>query len=111
MSKNFTLDDIRTAAEKKFGSTVIEIDSERSVELLNVLRLPKSKRDELQSLSKDDETKGEEQVTKILYLVAKTKGAADLLLKELDGDLAALVTIVEKHMEDTQAGEASPSDD
>ena len=125
---SFTLDDIRAAAEEKYGSTDIEL-SDRTVKLLNPLRLPKSKRDALMALQdrlkdegpKDGEQKdgdGEEEavdqeavLSECIELVADTPANGKALLKAINGDLAMLVEIFNRYTGGTKAGEASPSDE
>lgn len=119
MAKKFTLDDIREAAEKKYGSFDIEL-GDGEVSLLNPLRLPKAKRDalialqdQLDSAGEDDESKVDEEalLDDMIGLVAATPGQAKALLKALNGDLAMKVTIFNEYGQSTQAGEASASQD
>ena len=117
----FTLDNIREAAEAKYGSTDIEI-GETTIRLLNPLRLPKARRDALIAAqkgleaSKDDdgnevEVDQEGIFHEILSLVAETPAQAKVLLDALGDDLALLASVFEMYSEGTQAGEASASQD
>lgn len=119
-----TLDSIRAAAEAKYGSYVIE---DLGVTLLNPIRLPRERRDELIALSsdisKDDEEETEEasseaqekQLTKIIELVAATPEQANKLIAwvSTEGyiDLGILEVIVSGYMESQKVGEASASQD
>lgn len=109
---NFTLDDIRAAAEAKYGSTDIET-SKGTTKLVNPLRLSKTKRNKLTSIQEridagDDQA---EVLEDALRLVSATKAQADALLKDIDGDLAVLVEVFNAYNESAQVGEASASDD
>lgn len=111
---SYTLDDIRAAADAKYGSTDIELDEKTTVHLLNPLRLPKDKRAELMRiqdvLDKDgSDVDQEEALTNALRLVADHPKKADALIKAVDGDLAVLASIFETYVKGTQAGEASAS--
>jgi hypothetical protein len=117
----FTLDDIREAAEAKYGSTDIQVD-DVLVRLLNPLRLTKVKRTALIAYQKDLEAKdGEdgdsedvdqaEVFQAILRLVAATEHQGDVLIAELGDDLALLASVFEMYSAGTQAGEASASQD
>lgn len=112
-NKNFSLDDIRAAADKKYASTFIEV-GDTEIELVNILRLPKEKRDELFSIQKESD-EGEDNdveaaLTRSLYLVAKEEGGAKLLLDAIGGDLAVLSQVFETYSGETELGEASGSE-
>ena len=104
---SFTLDDIRAAAEAKYGSTDIET-SKGTVSLVNPLRLPKAKREALMSIQERLEA-GEDQqdlLEESLRLVAATKAQGDSLVKEIGGDLTVLVEVFTAYNESAQVGEA-----
>ncbi|MFI7315477.1 phage tail assembly protein [Streptomyces venezuelae] len=108
---SYSLDDIRNAAEAKYGSTDIELGGE-TVRLLNPLRLTKAARNELTALQErlgDDGADQEELLSEAIRLVAEHTKAADRLLKAVNGDLAVLAEIFDRYGEGTQAGEASAS--
>jgi hypothetical protein len=110
----FSLDDIRAAADAKYGSTDIQVDEKTTVSLLNPLRLPKEKRDELAKLQdrldSDDEGVDQEQVlADAIRLVADNGRKVDILLKAVGGDLALLAQIFETYGKGAQVGEASAS--
>lgn len=117
MTNNFSLDDIREAADKKYGSTFITVAGE-DVELVNVLRLSKDKRNELSAIqeSADKAEEGgedvdiEEVLAKSLRLVAKSSAQADRLINAIDGDLALLSQVFEVYSSETNLGEASGSE-
>ncbi|MFI9228980.1 phage tail assembly protein [Streptomyces rimosus] len=110
---SFSLDDIRTAAEAKYGSTDIELGDD-TVRLLNPLRLPKLSRQkltQLQDLMGGEDADQEELLSEAIRLVAETRKAADKLLKAVGGDLALLAEIFDRYGKGTQVGEASASRD
>jgi len=108
----FTLDNIRQAAQAKYGSTDIELDDGFTVKLLNPLRLTKARRTELQGLQARLEEEGADQ-EEILYatvrLVAQNEHAAERLSADVGEDLTVLVEIFRNYSEGTHAGEASAS--
>lgn len=120
---SFTLDDIRAAAETKYGATEIDLGGDTKVRLLNPLRLSKAKRDALVALQKelDHQEDGAEEGTEhidqegafkeTIRLVAESQYQAETLLSAVGDDLAVLAEIVERYSRGTQVGEASASDD
>ncbi|MEU5446884.1 phage tail assembly protein [Streptomyces californicus] len=106
----FSLDDIRSAADAKYGSTDIQIDDKTTVVLRNPLRLSKTERDELGSLQ--DKLDGDEALDQAdvladaIRLVAKDKKIAEKLIEQIDGDLALLAQVFSTYSKGTQAGEA-----
>lgn len=113
MATTFTLDDIRAAAEKKYGATEIDLGT-RVVSLVNALRLPKGRRDELLKLQDRLQEEGadqEELVKEAILLVAATEGEGKALLKAVGDDLAVLMEIFQNYAGETELGEASASDD
>ena len=110
----FSLDDIRAAADAKYGSTDIQVDEKTTVSLLNPLRLSKEKRDELSSLqnkldSEDEDVDQEQVLADAIRLVADNDKKVDVLLKAVGGDLALLAQIFETYGKGAQVGEASAS--
>ncbi|MYT31750.1 MULTISPECIES: phage tail assembly protein [unclassified Streptomyces] len=108
---SFSLDDIRNAAEAKYGSTDIEIGGD-TVRLLNPLRLAKDARTKLSALQDHLGTDGadqEELLSEAIRLVAEHPKAAEKLLDAVNGDLAVLAEIFDRYGKGTQAGEASAS--
>lgn len=113
MSKTFTLDDIRTAAEKNYGSLIIELGDGHKVELRNVMRLSDAERDEFMALSDredDDDVNVREALASMLRIVAATEGQANKLEEAFGEDLTLYAQTVELYKDATQAGEASPSE-
>ncbi len=111
----FTLDDIRAAAEAKYGSTDIQV-GDKTVRLLNPLRLPKVARNALVAVQKQLDNDGdaaeldqEELLSDAIRLVAETKAQAATLLTAVNGDLAVLAEIFATYGRSTQVGEASAS--
>ncbi|QPB09845.1 tail assembly chaperone [Streptomyces phage Sentinel] len=109
----FSLDNIRAAAEAKYGSTDIELGDGFTARLLNPLRLPKEKRAEL--LKIQDKLDGEDVDQELVLadairLVAENEKAAEKLLAEVGSDLAVLAQIFATYSEGAQVGEASASE-
>ncbi|MFE9254035.1 phage tail assembly protein [Streptomyces sp. NPDC006879] len=106
----FSLDDIRAAADAKYGSTDIALDDKTTVVLRNPLRLSKAERDELAALQDNldgDSDKDQADVlADAIRLVAKDKKVAEKLIDNIDGDLALLAQVFETYSSGTQAGEA-----
>ena len=108
MSNTFTLDDIRTAAEAKYGSTDIQLGDGSTCKLLNPLRLPKDKRTELVALQEaqsEDGADTEELLAQTLVLVADNAKVANKLIKEIGGDLTVLAEIFERFKQPGIVGE------
>lgn len=108
---SYTLDDIRAAAEARYGSTDITL-GEHVVRLLNPLRLSKARREELAALQDEINADGadqEELLAHAIRLVAESEAAANALLEEVGEDLAVLAQVFELYGRGTQAGEASAS--
>lgn len=121
MSNVFSLDSLREEVEKEFSPVAITVSDGTDITLRNLLRLPKKEREavlaKLKELNKvgedhdDDETPEEvdqliEHATQILMLVADN---GRKLIKELGGDLAVIMKVLEVWMETAQPGEAKPS--
>lgn len=111
----FGLDEIRSAAEAKYGSLDIEM-GEHAVSLVNPLRMQRSKREELMSWQDALEDEAfdldqEEVLSNIILLAASRESDGIRLLQEIDGDLSVMAEIFARYSKVTQAGEASASDD
>lgn len=110
--KQITLDDIRQAVEERYGPFEIDLGGGEVVRLVNILQLPKSKRQEIvaaQERMNGDGADQEEEIEKILRLCAETDGQANKLMRALGGNLPAMVEVFRQYAEATQVGEASPS--
>ncbi|MGL5825560.1 MAG: phage tail assembly protein [Nocardioides sp.] len=122
MSKTFTLDDIRDAADKKYGSTVFEL-GDHKVELLNPLRMEKEKRAELVKLQEESQARAkaseagedveerdeEQDIDGMLMLIAATEGQAREMIRALN--LAEKMAAFELYSSEAEPGEASRSQD
>lgn len=121
MSNIFTLDSLREEVEKEFAPVTIGLSDGTEVTLRNLLRLPKKTRDAvletlkaLGGVGDKDEVSSDEvddlidAASKILELVADQ---GKKLVKELDGDLALIMKVLEAWTEATQPGEARNSPD
>lgn len=115
---SFSLDDIRAAADAKYASTDITFvvaGEDRTLTLVNALRLNKAKRDELMAVqdSADDDTAEdkdqEEMVRSMVRLVASNESVANEFLAQVGDDLALLMVVFDKYSKGTQLGEASAS--
>lgn len=109
----FSLDQIKAAADAKYGSLDVPFGDKTAV-FLNPLRLGAKKREAMKGLQADmkaDKIEQEEFVDKFLLLAAKDEKVAEQLLDEIGDDLALKVTILEQYGEGTQVGEASASQD
>lgn len=104
---SFTLDDIRAAADAKYGSTDIEFGSDVLV-LRNALKLSKEERKELMA-TQDKINDGADQddlVIEALKLVAADKAVAQKFLDLVAGDMTVLSEVFSRYTQGTQAGEA-----
>lgn len=118
---SYTLDDIRAAADKKYGSYDINLGDGATVRLLNPLRLHADKRAELSALQtelKGVDTEGDEAVAdvdqadvfrRMIRTVADVPALAERLIELVGDDLGVLATIVSDYGKGTQQGEASAS--
>lgn len=119
MSKRFTLDDIHAAAEKKYGSTWLDLDG-GEVELVNVLRLPKEKRKVIMNIASESK-KNEGETTDLdkthadllagLVAACRTSAQEKILKDNIGHDTTYVVEVFSLYMEETEVGEASPSQD
>ncbi|MFY1620039.1 phage tail assembly protein [Micromonospora sp. WMMD736] len=103
------LDDIREAAEAKYGHLPVEV-GDRTVRLLNPLRLPKTKRDEIAKLQERLKEEGADQeaiMRDMIRVTADTKAGADVLLKAIGDDLTVLAEVLGEYGRKTRVGEAS----
>lgn len=107
----FSLDDIRAAAEAKYGDTTIDLGDEKMV-LVNPLRLDKDKRKALTSIQERSEEEGADEgdvMREALRLATSTPAAAEKFIGIAGDDLTLLATVFESYTEGVQMGEASAS--
>lgn len=105
------LDDIRAAAHAKYGSLPIEVGT-RKVELLNPLRLPKEKREELSKFQERLDAEDTDQLDVLRDMVrcaADSPAGAEALIKAVGDDLSVLAEIFSEYGKGTSLGEASDS--
>lgn len=103
------LDDIRAAAEAKYGSLDVEV-GERTVRLLNPMRLPERKRAAMLALQEDakaDDVDQVEVMREMVRLASESTVGAELLLEAIGDDLAVLAEIFSEYGKRTRVGEAS----
>lgn len=124
MSRIFTLDSMREEADKKFGAPVtITVSDGSEVRLRNILRLNKAARDAVQKgleqiqdhndKPEDDQDTGDAfALGDAVFAILEVAAGADAkkLLKELDGDIAVGLEVLNAWLEDSQVGEASSSE-
>lgn len=105
----FSLDDIRAAAEKQYGDVTIDFNDGDSVRLVNPLRLEKGKRDKLahvQDALDDSDSDQVEALKDALRLVSSSEDAANRLLDAIGDDLATLAQVFQTYNDGAAAGEA-----
>ncbi|AAN01778.1 tail assembly chaperone [Mycobacterium phage SoYo] len=130
MSNVFTLDSFREEADREFAPVKLELGGDDAVVLRNVLRIQKTRREEvfqllekLDSIAKDDEGKQREEddldasemeamgdiALRMIELVADNDALGSRLVDELRDDLALTLKVFEAWMNATQPGEAERS--
>jgi hypothetical protein len=104
----YELDDIKKAAEKKYGSTNIKIGGGVEVVLLNPLKLSKATRKKLSQVQENlDEGADEvDALVEALKLIVATPAMVDKLLDAVGDDAATLAEIFSIYQENSQPGEA-----
>jgi hypothetical protein len=118
MSTNvFTLDALREEADKEFAPFKVPLSDGTEVTLKNLLRLNTKVREAvlgaLDALNSDEDQTVEgidgliSTATKIIDLVSDANGKK--LIREIDGDIALLLTVIKAWMGETQLGEAESS--
>ena len=122
MSNIFTLDSMREEIEKEFAPFQLTIEG-KTLTLRNLLRVPKKHREEVYALldelaavsDKDEESslssteKSAQIALKILPLVADNEKLANVLVTNIEDDLALTLRVFSTWMGATQAGEAEGS--
>ncbi len=106
-----TLDSIRDAADKKYGSLEVDL-GDKVVELKNPLRLSKEDRARLSDLKQpEDDNADPLDYFRDLYEILAGKAGAEALLKALGEDIPLHMEVVSNLNSETELGEASPSQD
>lgn len=112
MSNLFTLDSLREEADKDFRPFVVTLSDGTEAVLKNILRLNKKAREAIleaiNGLSSDDTTV-EELAGHVTSIISGVSTNTSKLLKDLDGDLAVSMKLIEKWMAGTQLPEAESS--
>lgn len=121
MGNVFTLDSMREEIEREFSPCQFELPDGKSVTLRNLLRVPKSSReqvfallDELAALNEEDGAgnslsatdKSAQIALKIIPLVADSEKLGAKLVELIEEDMALTLRVFSAWMESTQAGEA-----
>lgn len=121
MTNTFTLDSLREEADKKFAPFKIPLSDGTQVTLRNFLRLSQKTREavleginSLNADNDDEDTASLDSIdrmagtaARIIETVADANGKK--LTKEIDGDIALLMQVINAWMEATQLGEADSS--
>lgn len=110
MASELTLDSIRAAAEKKYGSRVLDLGDGKSITLKNPLKLSKENREALGKLELDSEGEPLDYFIEAFTLVASAEETKDLR-EVLGDDVTLYMTLFEEYMGSVELGEASPSQD
>lgn len=104
---SITLDDIRAGADAKYAAFDIELP-DRTVTLLNPLRMSKAERKHLtellNGLSESEDQEG--AIDEVILAVADSKENGDALLAALGDDLAKKMWVIEEYSKGAQVGEA-----
>lgn len=107
----YTLDDIRAAAEAKFGSTDILV-GDTTCKLVNALQLPKERRDQLMAIQHELDAENADQeaiISNAIRVIAESPHQADVLLGAIGGNLAMMVEVFNRYSSQSEVGEASAS--
>lgn len=135
MGKSFTLDNLKSVLEEKYGPVVLDgFPGEGGrIRLLPMMRHTEARRDEISAVMKRhaedakarklaevspagddvesaDLNKSIEQIEELLTLVLERKSDMDRIKEGFGEDGQALLLLWEEYQEATQPGEASPSE-
>ena len=110
MTSALTLDDIRGAADKKFGAFPIDIDEAGTIELVNPLRMTKERRDQLSELKADDFDDIIDYF-EASFALASSEAEAARIREALGEEPALYAVLFESYSSGVELGEASPSQD
>lgn len=112
-----SLSQINQEADNKYEPFIVEDIPGGDVTLLSPIRLPKGQRDKLVALTKElGEARSSNDVPGLIRLAESTLLLVSVgdggkrLTKELDGDLAKIMFVLEQYSEQVGLGEASRSD-
>jgi hypothetical protein len=123
MGNVFTLDSMREEIEREFAPCQVGLPEGKTVTLRNLLRVPKTNReeiygllDELSEIQKSEEDKGlvsteksAQIALKILPLVADSEKLGRQLVESIEDDLALTLRVFSRWMDGSQVGEAEGS--
>ena len=110
------MDSLREEAERKYAPCPIELPDGTVVTLQNLIRLPSKVRtqvyDTLKLLENDDDgdTDFDAMVDAAAAVLEMVADDGPRLVKELGGDVALMMLLIERWMQNTQPGEATTSD-
>jgi hypothetical protein len=114
MSNTFTLESLREEADRVFKPLTVPLSDGTESVLRNILRLNEKARTSvlaaMEAINADETTVPQmiDHVSSIIKAVATNPAK---LLKDLDGDLAVSIKLIEKWTEGTQLPEAESSPD
>ncbi|MEO3851757.1 phage tail assembly protein [Streptomyces sp. B8F3] len=103
------LDDIRRAAEARYGDFTIDLPDGTPVTLRSPLRLSDDERDLLRDVEQLAAAGDTGAITEALKIAAKSEAEGDRLLSAIGGDLTVAVTVFEQWAASVSLGEAGPS--
>ena len=110
MTSALTLDDIRDAADKKYGGYPVTVDEGGEIILTNPLRMTKELRAELSDLKAEDFDDIVDYF-EATFAKASSKAEAKRIRKAFGEDPALYATLFELYSNGVELGEASPSQD
>lgn len=111
----FTLDDIRAAADRKFGGMTIPLSDGTNVEMKNVIRMDKGHRDRVKNAqSAFDEISGRDDVDEdelieavrtLIRAIVSNDHYTDRLFDELGQDSGLILTVLTSYAGGGEVGE------
>jgi len=112
MSSTFTLDSLREEADRLYKPLTIPLSDGTESVLKNILRLNAKARagvlEAIDAINKE-ESSVEELIANVDVIIKAVATNATKLLKDLDGDLAVSMKLIEKWTSGTQLPEAESS--
>jgi hypothetical protein len=104
-----TLDEIRRAAEQRYGDFDVTLPDGTTVTLRSPLRLSREDRQLLGDVEQLADVGDADAITEALKIAAKTPEQGKRLLEAIGGDLATAAVLFEQWATAVSVGEASPS--
>jgi tail assembly protein len=104
-----TLDEIRRAAEQRYGDFDVALPDGTTVTLRSPLRLSREDRQLLGDVGQLADVGDVEAITEALKIAAKTPAQGERLLAAIGGDLTVAAVLFEQWAQAVSVGEASAS--